>query len=273
MSGGRDNDVRVNCSLKKKPLRVGHNSRELVGLMIHVSHYSQRFANLLGSNPVSVLTTLILLSYAKILRTLIATVYFTHLEYPTYNRSVWLHDANIDYLVEKHIPPFLVSVAFLFLFLPYTLLLLFGQWLQAISHLKLFSWVNSARLKPFMDSYHASYKAKYRYWPGLLLIHCFVLLVFAFNYQHHPSINLLVVLVGTGILAVWAWVTGRVYKNWCLDALEGSFALNLIVLGVATYNKTLRRRSACSWVHLSHHSTCNIYWHSLLPHFPASEAH
>ena len=35
----------------------------LVGLMILVSHYSQRFANLLGSNPVSVLSTLILLSY------------------------------------------------------------------------------------------------------------------------------------------------------------------------------------------------------------------
>ena len=47
----------------------------LVGLMIVVSHFSQRFANLLGNNPVSVLATLILLSYTKILRTLIATVY------------------------------------------------------------------------------------------------------------------------------------------------------------------------------------------------------
>ena len=138
----------------------------LVGLMILVSHFSQRFANLLGSNPVSVLATLILLSYAKILRTLIATVYFTHLEYPTYNRRVWLYDANIDYIIGKHIPLFLVAVlVFFFLFLPYTLLLLFGQWLQAVSHLRLFSWVNSARLKPFMDAYHAPYKAKHRYWP------------------------------------------------------------------------------------------------------------
>ena len=51
---------------------------------------------------------------------------------------------------------FLVAVlVFLFIFL---LLLLFGQWLQAISHLRLFSLVNSARLKPFMDSYHAPTK-------------------------------------------------------------------------------------------------------------------
>ena len=46
----------------------------LAGLMIIVSHYSQRFAKLLSNNPVSVLATLILLSYTKILCTLIAVV-------------------------------------------------------------------------------------------------------------------------------------------------------------------------------------------------------
>ena len=212
----------------------------LVGLMVFVSQYSQRFANLLGNNPASVLATLILLSYAKILRTLIAVAYFVDLKYPEnhYNRSVWLIDANVDYLVGKHIPLFLVAVlVFLFLFLPYTVLLLFGQWLQALSHLKLFSWVSSARLKPFMDSYHAPYKAKHRYWPGLLLVLRFVLLlVFALSPQQDPNINLLAIPLGTAMLQMWAWVSGGVYKSWCLDALEGSFALNLIVLAVATYH-------------------------------------
>ena len=143
----------------------------VVGLIILVSHFSRRFAKLLGNNPVSVLATLILLSYTKIVRTLITVLYITFLEYPAYNRSVWLYDASIDYLSGKHIPLFIVAVlVFLFLFLPYTLLLLFGQWLQAISHLRLFSWVNSTRLKAFMDSYHAPFKAKHRYWPGLLLV-------------------------------------------------------------------------------------------------------
>ena len=210
----------------------------LVGLMVQVSRFSQSFAKLLGNNPVSVLSTLILLSYTKVLRTLIAVFYLTYLEYPTYKRMVWLYDGNIDYLSGKHIPLFLVAIlVFLFLFLPYTLLLVFGQWLQAISHLKLFSWVN--RLKPFMDSYHAPYKAKHRYWPGLLLVLRFVLLlVFAFQFnpqQDRASINLLAILVVTGILVVWAWVSGGVYRNWCLDALEGSFALNLIILVGATF--------------------------------------
>ena len=152
----------------------------LVGLMILTSHYSQRFANLLGNNPVPILSTLILLSYAKILRTLIIVASSTDLEYPEDHfgiRRVWLNDANVDYLVGKHIPLFLVALlVFFLLLLPYTLLLLFGQWLQALSHLKFFSWVNSARLKPFIDSYHAPYKAKHRYWPGLLLLFRFVLL-------------------------------------------------------------------------------------------------
>ena len=220
----------------------------LVGLIILISHFSQRFASLLGNNPVSVLATLLLLSYAKVLRTFITAVSFIDIEYHIsglnyqdhYNRSVrqvWLFDANVDYLDGKHVPLFLVAMlVFFFLFLPYTLLLLFGQWLQAISHLKLFSWVNNARLKAFLDSYHAPYKAKHRYWPGLLLVLRFVLLlVFALNPQQDTNINLLTILLGAGILQLWAWVSGGVYKNWCLDALEGSFSLNLIMLVGTTY--------------------------------------
>jgi len=204
----------------------------LIGLIILASHFSCRFVKLLGNNPVSVLATLILLSYTKILRNLIAAIYITYLEYPTYNRGVWLYDANIDYLSIKHIPLFvLVILFFIFLFVPYILLLLFGQWLQAISHLRLFAWVNSARLKFFMDSYHAPYKARHCYWPGLLLVLRFILLVvFAINPQQDPSINLLAILVGTGVVQLWAWTSGGVYKNSYLDALEGSFALNLIIL-------------------------------------------
>ena len=38
----------------------------LVGIVIFISNFSRRFADLLGNNPVSVLATLILLSYTKI---------------------------------------------------------------------------------------------------------------------------------------------------------------------------------------------------------------
>ena len=87
-----------------------------------------------------------------------------------------------------------------------------------------------------MDSYHAPYKAKHRYWPGLLLMLRFVLLlVFALNLQQDPSINLLAIVVTTASLVAWAWVSGGVYRNCCLDALECSFVLNLNILATATF--------------------------------------
>ena len=88
-----------------------------------------------------------------------------------------------------------------------------------------------------MDSYHAPYKARHRYWPGLLLfIRSVLFLIFALNPQQDPSINLLAILVGTGMLQMWAWLSSGVYRNWFLDVLEGSFALNLIILVGATYH-------------------------------------
>ena len=59
----------------------------LVGFMILVSNFSHRFAKLLGNNPVSMLATLILLSYTKILHTWIAVFYIPYLEYPTYSKE------------------------------------------------------------------------------------------------------------------------------------------------------------------------------------------
>ena len=57
---------------------------------------------------------------------------------------------------------------------------------------------------------------------------------FEFNPQKDTGITLLAIVVGTGMIIVWAWVSGGVHRNWCLDALEGSFALNLIILAAST---------------------------------------
>ena len=76
----------------------------IVGLVILVSHYT---ANLLGNNPVSVLATLIHLSYTKILCTLIATSILPTLNIQhTTEECGCMHDANVDYIVGKHIPLF-----------------------------------------------------------------------------------------------------------------------------------------------------------------------
>ena len=106
----------------------------LVGAIILASRYSTRITRSLGTNPVAVLATLFLLSYAKLLRSIINPLYVTFLEYPSDPNEVWLVDGNIPYLEGKHIPLFLTSLLALFLLcIPFTLLLLLGQWIQAQS--------------------------------------------------------------------------------------------------------------------------------------------
>ena len=65
-----------------------------------------------GINNISILATLFLLSYTKILKTIITALNFTQvLQGSAKNTSdqlvpyyVWTHDGNIEYLKGKHIP-------------------------------------------------------------------------------------------------------------------------------------------------------------------------
>ena len=214
----------------------------VIGLIILLSNFSHQIAKVFGTDPVAVLATLFLLSYAKILRTIITAVSLTFLEYPGQNKAVWLHDANIGYLEGKHIPLFLAAVfMFLTFFLPYTVVLLLGQCFQAKSHMWLFSWANNSRLKAFMDAYHAPYKPRHRYWTGLLLvIRSIMFLALGFNLNSDPSITLFLVMLTALVIHSWAWLVGGVYKNWWLEVLESSFILNLGVLAAATHNMELR---------------------------------
>ena len=195
----------------------------LVGLIILASSLSMRIAKIFGTNPVSVLATLFLLSYGKILRTIITIMCYTILEYPDGSQiTVWLSDGNITYLTSKHIPLFITAlIALLFFFLPYTVLLLLGQWLSHLSNFKGFNWLNNTKFKSFMDAYHAPYTPKCRYWTGLLLlVRLGLFLAFAFNALGERSVNLLLISSTTLGLAMWYILVDRVYSNWYLNTLE-----------------------------------------------------
>ena len=209
----------------------------LVMTVIVVSHYSIRISAILSNSTVAVLATLILLSYTKILRTIIAALSYTLLEYPNNSQvAVWLLDGNIGYLSSKHIPLFIAALAFLvFLFLPYTLVLLFGQWIRK-SRLKIFSPINNYRILFFLEAYYAPYTEKHRYWTGLMLtFRCFLFLVFAFNTFGDPSINLLCVGTASAILLILNSLLGnKIYKSAFLNILELSFNSNLCIVAMAT---------------------------------------
>ena len=208
----------------------------LVGAIILASRRSTRIARCLGTNPVAVLATLFLLSYAKLLRSIINPLFFTFLKYPYDTKEVWLVDGNIPYLKGKHIPLFLTSLLALFLlFIPFTLLLLLGQWIQVQSERKCFKWISDYRVSTFLDMYHGPFKNKHRYWSGLLLVARFCLsLVFTFNINGDSSVNILAITVCLiGLQSIIFQF--NVYKAWYLNVLEASFIINLLLLAVGTY--------------------------------------
>ena len=125
----------------------------MVTIIIVSSHYSTKAARICGNNAVQVLATLLLLSYAKLLRVTITIFQPTQLIFlEHYTRNVWPYDGNINYLDTNHVILFVAALLFLvLLFIPYTVILFGIQWLQHFSHYKVLFWVN--KLKPLFDAY------------------------------------------------------------------------------------------------------------------------
>lgn len=184
---------------------------------------------LLGTNPVAVLATLFLLSYTNVLCAVTGALSFTRLEYPNNtSKIVWLYDANVS--TAKILPLATFSAVIFFILLPYTIFLLTNQWLQAWSKYRMLSWMNSPRVKFFIDAYNAPFKPKHRYWTGVLLIaRLAVELIFLIN-LHSPAFQALTISVIGTLLLVWQAVIGGSYVNTLLGILEISFIANIVLL-------------------------------------------
>ncbi len=118
----------------------------LISLIIVTSRYSSTVTKLIGSNPIAVLATLLLMSYAKVLKSIIEIYSSVKLDYPMNKMAVWLKDANVPYLVSRHLVLAVVATLFVaLLFLPYTLLLLLGHKLYRFSRKKYLRWLNSIK--------------------------------------------------------------------------------------------------------------------------------
>ena len=194
-------------------------------VIIISSHYSIRISKLCGKNIVSVLATLFLLSYTKLLRLIIEVDTLTKIKYPDgYTKAVWFYDGNIDYLRGKHILLFLVTVLLQILLAIYPLSLVSIQWLVKVSHYCAMSWVQ--KLKPFYDAYTGPCKPNHCYWTGLLLI-VRVILLFVFILSATPSHNIFAITVVLfGLLTYFAMIQG-VYKESLPNCLELFFLCNL----------------------------------------------
>ena len=201
----------------------------IAGVIIIASDYSTRATKIFGKHSHSVLATLFLLSYAKLIRSIIAIFCFTTIVHSDDSSlAVWAFDGNIHYFSRKRIPLLLFALAIvLLLWLPYTAVLLSAQWLRTQTHRKGLRW-----LKPFLDTYHGPFKDKHHYWVGVLLVVRGVLFVlFASFFAVESNVNLLLTIISSIFLSTFPI---SVYKIVYLAALENSFFLNLGVLAAGT---------------------------------------
>ena len=204
----------------------------LVGVIIFAGRYSSRISYLCRFNAVPVLSTIILLSYSKLLRTIITI--FSSVSIDTQNAtavpSVWAYDGNIEFLGPKHTALFVFGLLVATLIIiPYTCTLLFMPWLQRKSDWRILWWVH--RLKPFFDSHAAPYKDRFRFWPGVLLVVRLPLYVL-FITQFSIATRLLSIIIFTFLYLLFL-VGFSVYKRWQYLFLEMFFHLNLVFLSTA----------------------------------------
>ncbi len=203
----------------------------LAGLIVLVCRYSVRATRLLGNNPVSVLCTIILLSYVKLLRTIVDSLNMAMLTQfnPSGTKWVWLLDGNVPYLGLKHAFLFAAAVlVLLFLWLPYTFALLFVRHLHKLPcGLSRFT----VRLIPFLDSYTGPLKTKYQYWVGLsLLTRVGLALIVLVSQAIGPSLNIALLCTTASIFCAFVI---NIYKKVYVTFLEVIFLLNVVCLCIA----------------------------------------
>ena len=208
----------------------------LIFLIIILSRYFDFFSKLLSNrNPIAALATLIVLSYSKLLRFIIAALQNTVLEYPDGSQErVWLYDANVQYFTPSHISRFVAAAIILTAGGMFTVLLFFSQWLPRCSNWKLMKWTRNTKYTGFMDAYHAPFTPKHRYWVGLLL---FALIVH--NTVAAMATDTFLPVLSAGSLSVELIVfkhfwSIRVYKSWLKGSLDDFFLSNLAIFAYGT---------------------------------------
>ena len=206
----------------------------LVLIMIYTSRYSVTVSKIIGHNAVSVLATLFLLSYTKLLRSVIAAVSSISLkDEDGKSHLLWRMDANVSYFSVPHAVLFFAALlAVLLYILPFTLLTLLGPCLQARTNHQMMRWV--VRIKPLLDTYQGPFKDKHRYWTGItLLLRIILFTVFAANVRSNPNINLFAIVVSVVVLFIVQFSIGRLYKHWMNGLLDGFYYCNLIIFSSA----------------------------------------
>ena len=216
----------------------------IIMTIIIVSKYSSKAAKLVGKNGIPVLATLLLLSFNKILRTVIQAFSISYIECEEDTLLYWYVDPTVEYLKGCHLVLFIFALLILiFLIAPYVLFLLLYPLLEVSSPKvrRQFSWF-LIRLKPFFDAYRGPHSKLFGFWPGLLLVVRVILaLVVAISEDRSIPFTILL-LVSLGLVSILSF--GKVYSSrFYLHSLETVFLLGLAFLAYLFNSTTCQKET------------------------------
>ena len=194
----------------------------IVGVIIVMARYTSWVQRTIQSNGVPVLSTLLFLSYTKLLRNSSVSLFYnvgiTHLPSGMVEK-VWAVDANVEYFGFKFTTLFVVSLLiFLLIVAPFTLLLLFTKTFLRFKYV--------AHFKPMLDAYQSPFANPFRFWLGWrLLIRAFIFSTSALDSQTILFINS-ITLCGLAIMQGYF----RPFNSFYCNLWDLSFLLNLATL-------------------------------------------
>ena len=212
------------------------------------------FTRLVGENALKVLSTLILLSYSKMLRVTIQVLKMktidVHFNSSTSTSLVrWALDGNIPYFdLQRHLFLFAIAILATLLLLPFTVSLLCIKHIFSLSRFcKVFRCID--KIKPFFDTYTGPYKDKARFWTGLLLlVRLLLLMVHSLDYKNSTVPYYIIVGICISLLAIMVLLQG-VYNRHCISVLDNFFITNMCLLFLVNIYKD----SSEKWTFVASH--------------------
>ena len=206
----------------------------IIIVIILICRVSSMVSKLVGSNAVPVLATLLLLSYTKLLRTIVTVLHKRDITLHCHNSShqltVWYEDPTLQYAKSKHLYLFSFALIVLVLFcLPYTLFLLLNPLFEKyFTKYRLCSLLY--KIKPVLDAYSGPMKDEYRVWPGLLLVARIPVLLAVTFAENLIQFRYLLLSILLSVLVVILTCFRGVYNNPVHNFIETWFIFMLTAM-------------------------------------------
>ena len=196
----------------------------LVLIISLISRFSNKFANLTVNYSVQVLSTLLYLSFSKLLLTIINIFIPASVYTPNGTLTVWYSDGNVSYWNDTGhlillIISFMLSVLYIIPFLIWGLL---ASYLSCKS-----KWIRKRR--NFVDVFHGQYREGWGWWFGARL---FVLLMCSISYTMFKGKNIsLLLLFNISILApfVFTQIYFHPFRLKWVSFIDSVMLVNLLV--------------------------------------------